>query len=208
MARMTSAAPRPVADRLLDDRIVMLSDEVTDETAHRVITELLALSADDPESDICLFVSSPGGSVLAGLAVYDVMQLLPNDVVTVAAGLAASMGQVLLCAGAAGKRFALPNAQVLMHEGSAGIGGSVADVEIQAANLVATLDRMRAIIARHTGRSLAEIADDVGRDRWFDATEARAYGFVDHVVESLDDVLPKRAVRRVGLAGEAPGSAA
>jgi ATP-dependent Clp protease protease subunit len=197
---MTTPAARTVADRLLEARIVMLSDEVSDESAHRMIAELLALSADDPDSDICLFINSPGGSVLAGLAVYDVMQLIPNDVVTVASGLAASMGQMLLCAGAAGKRFALPNAQVLMHEGSAGIGGAAADVAIQAANLVATLDRMRSIIARHTGRGLDEVARDVGRDRWFNAEEAREYGFVDAVVSSLDEVLPRRVVRRIGIA--------
>lgn len=196
---------RTVADRLSDARIVMLVDEVSDESAARVIAELLALSADDPESDICLLVNSPGGSVLAGLAIHDVMQLIPNDVVTLACGLAASMGQVLLCAGASGKRFALPNAQVLMHEGSAGIGGSASDVAIQAANLVATLDRMRRIIARHTGRPVEEIAADVGRDRWFDAEQAREYGFVDHVVTSLDEVLPRRVARRVGLAASAGG---
>lgn len=197
---MTITAARTVSDRLLDARIVMLADEVSDESAHRLVSELLALSADDPQSDICLFVNSPGGSVLAGLAVYDVMQLIPNDVVTVATGLAASMGQVLLCAGSAGKRFALPNAQVLMHEGSAGIGGSAADVAIQADNLVATVDRMRSIIARHTGRPIDEVTRDVGRDRWFDAEQARDYGFVDEVVASLDQVLPQRQIRRIGLA--------
>lgn len=205
---MTLAAARPLSDRLLDARILMLADEVSDESAHRLITELLALSADDPDSDICLFINSPGGSVLAGLAVYDVMQLIPNDVVTVATGLAASMGQVLLCAGAAGKRFALPNAQVLMHEGSAGIGGAAADVEIQAANLVATLDRMRSIIAHHTDKPIEQVVDDVGRDRWFDAEQALEYGFVDHIVHSLDEVLPRRVVRRVGLASGVQGSAA
>ena len=178
----------------------MLTDEVNDDSADAVIAQLLALSADDPESDICVFVNSPGGSVLAGLAIYDVMQLVPNDVVTVATGLAASMGQVILCAGAAGKRFALPNAQVLMHEGSAGIGGSASDIAIQAENLVATLDRMRAIIAHHTGRSIEQVTEDVGRDRWFDAEEAQDYGFVDHIVSSLDDVLLRRIVRRVGVA--------
>ncbi|MEZ5297526.1 MAG: ATP-dependent Clp protease proteolytic subunit [Ilumatobacteraceae bacterium] len=129
------------------------------------------------------------------------MQLIPNDVVTVATGLA-SMGQVLLCAGTAGKRFAPPNAQVLMHEGSAGIGGSAADVAIQADNLVATVDRMRSIIARHTGRPLDEVTGDVGRDRWFDAEQARDYGFVDEVVASLDQVLLQRQIRRIGLAGQ------
>ncbi|WP_040495804.1 ClpP family protease [Ilumatobacter nonamiensis] len=190
---------RPIGERLLDARIVMLTDEVTDATADSVIAQLLALSADDPESDICLFINSPGGSVLAGLAVYDVMQLVPNDVVTVAVGFAASMGQVLLCGGAAGKRFALSNAQVLMHEGSAGIGGSASDVEIQVANLAATLDRLRSIIARHTGRPIEQVVDDVGRDRWFDAEEALEYGFVDRIVESLDAILPRRVVRRVGV---------
>jgi ATP-dependent Clp protease protease subunit len=205
---MTLTASRSITDRLLDARIVMLADEVSDESAHRLVSELLALSADDPDSDICLFINSPGGSVLAGLAVYDVMQLIPNDVVTVASGLAASMGQVLLCAGAPGKRFALPNAQVLMHEGSAGIGGVAADVAIQAENLVATLDRMRAIIARHTGTTMEQIIADVGRDRWFDAEQAREYGFVDQVVASLDQVLPRRTVRRIGLAGRDVGGAA
>ncbi len=190
-----------LAERLLDRRIVVLGDEVSDELANRVVSQLLVLSADDPESDICLFVNSPGGSVLAGLAIYDVMQLVPNDVATVAIGLAASMGQVLLCGGAPGKRFALPNAQILMHEGSAGLGGSASDVEIQAANLVATLQRMRSIIARHTQRSLDEVIRDVGRDRWFDAAEAKEYGFVDHVVSSLDDILPAMRQRGVGLAG-------
>ena len=198
---MTVSPTRSVSDRLLDARIMMLADEVSDESAHRLVSELIALSADDPASDICLFINSPGGSVLAGLAVYDVMQLIPNHVVTIASGLAASMGQVLLCAGAPGKRFALPNAQVLMHEGSAGIGGSASDVAIQADNLVATLDRMRSIIARHTGRPLEQVVDDVGRDRWFDAEQAREYGFVDEVVTSLDQVLPQRVVRRIGLAG-------
>lgn len=196
---MSVNATRTVADRLLDARIVMLSDEVSDTSADRVIAELLALSADDQQSDICMFINSPGGSVLAGLAIYDVMQLIPNDVVTVAAGFAASMGQMILCAGAPGKRFALPNAQVLMHEGSAGIGGSAADVAIQAANLVATLDRMRAIIARHTGRPLEQVIADVGRDRWFDAEAAREYGFVDHVVTSLDEVRPVARSRPLGL---------
>ena len=200
---MPTITSRPIGDRLLDARIVMLTDEVNEASADTVIAQLLALSADDPESDICLFVNSPGGSVLAGLAVCDIMQLIPNDVVTVATGLAASMGQVLLCAGTAGKRFALPNAQILMHEGSAGIGGSASDIAIQASNLVATVERMRTIIARHTGRSPEQIADDVRRDRWFDADEARDYGFVDHIVTSLDEVLPTRMVRRIGLAAGA-----
>ncbi len=177
----------------------MLGEAVDDESANRVVAQLLVLSADDPESDICLYINSPGGSVLAGLAVYDTMQLIPNDVATVAVGFAASMGQILLCAGAPGKRYALPNAQVVMHEGSAGLGGSAADVEIQAANLMSTLDRMRGIIAHHTGHTLEQVVDDVGRDRWFDAGEARDYGFVDHIVSSLDEIVPARPTRRIGM---------
>jgi len=115
---------------------------------------------------------------------------------------------VLLCAGTPGKRFALPHAQVLMHEGSAGIGGAAADVEIQAANLVATLDRMRSIIARHTDTPIEQVVVDVGRDRWFDAEQARDYGFVDHIVQSLDEVLPRRLVRRVGLTSGTNGAVA
>ncbi|MEL6891532.1 MAG: ATP-dependent Clp protease proteolytic subunit, partial [Actinomycetota bacterium] len=154
---MLTSIDHRLAERLLDQRIVVLGEEVTDELANRVVSQLLVLSADDPDSDISIFVNSPGGSVVAGLAIYDVMQLVPNDVATVAVGLAASMGQVILCGGADGKRHALPHAQILMHEGSAGLGGTAADVEIQAANLITTLDRMRAIIAHHTGRPLDEV---------------------------------------------------
>lgn len=197
---MTAATLSPtLTDRLMDQRILFLGEEVNEDSANRLVAQLLLLSAADPLSDITLYINSPGGSVMAGLGVYDTMQLIPNDVATVAVGFAASMGQILLCGGAAGKRFALPNAQVLMHEGSAGIGGWAADVEIQAANLVRTLDRLRRIIARHTGRPLDEVEHDVGRDRWFDAEEARDYGFVDHVVGSLDDVRPMIAARRIGL---------
>ena len=195
----TSTQPATVFDRLMDQRILLLGEAVDDDSANRLVAQLLVLSADDPESDICLYINSPGGSVMAGLAVYDTMQLVPNDVATVAVGFAASMGQILLCAGAPGKRYALPSAQVVMHEGSAGLGGSAADVQIQADNLQATLDRMRGIIARHTGHSMDEVVRDVGRDRWFDAEQARAYGFVDHVVTTLDEIVPARRVRRIGL---------
>jgi ATP-dependent Clp protease protease subunit len=200
---MTTLTDERLTERLMDRRIVVLGDEVSDESASRVVSQLLVLAADDPDSDICLFVNSPGGSVLAGLAIYDIMQLIPNDVATVAVGLAASMGQVLLCGGTAGKRVALPNAQVLMHEGSAGLGGAAADVEIQAAHLRSTLDRMRSIIARHTGRELDQVIIDVGRDRWFDAEEAREYGFVDRVVSSLEEIQPAVRSRTIGLAAVA-----
>lgn len=196
---MTSSLIDRAYERLLERRIVVLGDEVDDESAGRVVSQLLVLSADDPAADISLHINSPGGSVLAGLGVYDVIQLIPNDVRTVAVGLAASMAQVLLCAGAPGKRYALANAHVLMHEGSAGLGGAAADVEIQAAHLVATLDRMRSIVARHTGQPIRRIAEDMGRDRWFDAPAALEYGFVDHVVTSIDQICPPVRSRAVGL---------
>lgn len=188
-------------DRLMDQRILVLGESVDEESGNRLVAQLLVLSADDPQSDICLFINSPGGSVMDGLAVYDTMQLIPNDVATVAVGFAASMGQILLCAGTAGKRYALPSAQVVMHEGSAGLGGSAADVEIQAANLAATLDRMRGIIAHHTGHTLDEVIRDVGRDRWFDADQAKDYGFVDHIVTDLDEIMPSPRPRRIGMRG-------
>jgi len=196
---MATLTDERLTERLMDRRILVLGEEVTDESAGRLVSQLLLLSAEDPASDISLYINSPGGSVLAGLAVYDVMQLVPNDVVTVAVGLAASMGQVLLCAGAPGKRYALPNAQVLMHEGSAGLGGAAADVAIQAAHLRDTVERMRRIIALHTGNPIEAVIADVGRDRWFDAEAARAYGFVDHVVTSLDEVRPVARSRPLGL---------
>ncbi len=188
-----------VIDRLMDQRILLLGEEVAEHSANRLVAQLLVLCADDPRSDICLYINSPGGTVLDGLAVYDTMQLIPNDVATVAVGLAASMGQVLLCAGAPGKRFVLPNAQVMMHEGAAGLAGAAADVAIQAANLQRTEQRVRQIIARHTGRGVDEIGDDIGRDRWFDAQQSVAYGFADHVVTALDEIRPALATRRVGL---------
>lgn len=195
----TATPPVPVLDRLADRRILLLGEAVDDDSANRLVAQLLVLSLDDPTSDICLYINSPGGSVMAGLAIYDTMQLIPNDVATVAVGFAASMGQILLCAGTPGKRYALPSAQVVMHEGSAGLGGAAADVEIQADNLRATLARMRGIIARHTGHTLDQVVRDVGRDRWFDAEQAREYGFVDHVVTSLDEIVPARPTRRIGL---------
>ena len=159
----------------------MLGTEVDDRIANRLCAELLLLSAEDPRRDISLYINSPGGSVSAGLAIYDTMRLIPNDVSTLAMGLAASMGQFLLCAGAAGKRFSLPHAQILMHQGSAGFGGTAADLEIYAGQL------------ERTGRTVPGVVQDSLRDRWFDAEEARAYGFIDHIVESGSDVRPAMA---------------
>ncbi|MFT4165949.1 MAG: ATP-dependent Clp protease proteolytic subunit [Microlunatus sp.] len=177
--------------RLLHQRIVVLGAEVDDPIANRICAQLLLLSAEDPRSDISLYINSPGGSVSAGLAIMDTMRLIPNDVSTLAMGLAASMGQFLLSAGTPGKRYALPHARVLLHQGSAGIGGTAVDIEIQAENLEHTRDVLLGLIAEHTGQPLDRVTQDSLRDRWFTAEEAKAYGLVDHVVTTLDDIRPE-----------------
>jgi ATP-dependent Clp protease protease subunit len=174
-----------LGDRLLGQRIIVLGQEVNDEIANRICSELLLLTADDSRRDISLYINSPGGSVSAGMAIYDVMQYVPNDVVTVAMGLAASMGQFLLCAGAPGKRYALPHARIVMHQPLGGIGGTAADIAIQAEQMRYTKKLMAERIATHTGQPLERIEQDSDRDRWFTAEEAKEYGFVDHVVASL-----------------------
>jgi ATP-dependent Clp protease protease subunit len=188
-----------LAAQLLAQRIVLLGTQVDDVSANRVCAQLLLLSAEDPRTDISLYVNSPGGSVTAGLAVYDTMRLIPNDVSTLAMGFAASMGQFLLTVGAAGKRFALPNARIMMHQPSAGIGGTAADIEIQAENLQFTKKAIERITAEHTGQSVETIARDGDRDRWFTAEQAKEYGIVDRVVESVADIRPATSRRRMGL---------
>ena len=202
----TAYADAPIAStlddqliaRLLYHRIIVLGTEVNDAVANRLCAELLLLSAEDSRSDISLYINSPGGSVSAGLAIYDTMRLIPNDVSTLAMGLAGSMGQFLLCAGTPGKRFSLPHAQVLMHQGSAGFGGTAADVEIYAEQLEKTGAMMIKLIAQHTGQPVETVERDSLRDRWFTAAEARDYGIVDHIVERLDDVRPA-VTRMAGL---------
>ena len=179
-----------LATRLLYQRIIVLGADVDDRIANRLCAELLLLSAEDPRADISLYINSPGGSVSAGMAIYDTMQLIPNDVRTLAMGLAGSMGQFLLCAGAAGKRFSLPHAQVLMHQGSAGFGGTAADVEIYAQQLDRLGKMLTRLVSKHTGQPEDRVAADSLRDRWFTAEEARDYGIIDHIVERLDDVRP------------------
>ncbi len=188
-----------LAAQLLTQRIVLLGTQVDDVSANRVCAQMLLLSAEDPRTDICLYINSPGGSVTAGLAIYDTMQLIPNDVSTLAMGFAASMGQFLLTVGAKGKRFALPNARIMMHQPSAGIGGTAADIQIQAENLEFTKKAVERITAKHTGQSEETISRDGDRDRWFTAEQAKEYGMVDRVVESLDDVRPAGSRRRAGL---------
>ncbi len=187
-----------LATRLLHQRIIVLGAEVDDPVANRLCAQLLLLSAEDPRSDISLYINSPGGSVSAGLAIYDTMRLIPNDVSTLAMGFAASMGQFLLSAGTPGKRFSLPHAQILMHQGSAGFGGTAADVEIYAAQLERVGATMLHLIAEHTGQSVETIEADSRRDRWFDAEEARAYGLVDHILDRVDDIRPAIS-KRIGL---------
>ena len=198
-AAMTGPLDDQLIARLLYQRIIVLGTEVDDRVANRLCAQLLLLSAEDPRSDISLYINSPGGSVSAGLAIYDTMRLIPNDVSTLAMGLAGSMAQFLLCAGAAGKRFSLPHAQVLMHQGSAGFGGTAADVEIYAEQLEKTGAMMIKLIAEHTGQPVQTVERDSLRDRWFSAEEARDYGIIDHIVERLDDVRPAVSARMAGL---------
>jgi ATP-dependent Clp protease protease subunit len=176
-----------VFERLLRERIIFLGTQVEDQMANQICAQLLLLDAEDSR-DISIYINSPGGSVTAGLAIYDTMQFLKSDVRTVALGLAASMGQFLLCAGTKGKRFALPHARILMHQPSGGIGGTASDIAIQAENMLWTKRTMQERIAFHTGQNVEQIERDSDRDRWFTADEARDYGFVDHVVTGVEQI--------------------
>jgi ATP-dependent Clp protease protease subunit len=170
-----------IYNRLLKERIIFLGSEVRDDNANAICAQLLLLAAEDPEKDIWLYINSPGGSVTAGMAIFDTMQWVPNDVATVAMGLAASMGQFLLSSGAPGKRYATPHARVMMHQPSGGIGGTASDIKIQAQQMLHIKNQMAELIAAHTGQPLEQIETDSDRDRWFTAEEAKEYGFVDHV---------------------------
>ncbi|HEU5356124.1 MAG TPA: ATP-dependent Clp protease proteolytic subunit [Actinocrinis sp.] len=170
-----------IFNRLLRNRIVFLGAPVDDDIANTLCAQLLLLNAEDPEKDIWFYINSPGGSVTAGLAIYDTMQLISNDVATVALGMAASMGQFLLTAGTRGKRFALPNAEILLHQGSAGLGGSASDIKIQAERLLRSKRRMIELTALHTGQPQAKIEKDSDRDHWFSAEDAKEYGLIDDI---------------------------
>jgi len=187
-----------ISHRLMAQRIVVLGAELDQDAGNRLCSQLLLLSAENPREDISFWISSPGGAVPAMLAIRDVMRLVPNDVSTVNLGMAYSAGQFLLSAGTRGKRYSLPHAKVLLHQGSAGIGGTAADIAIQADDLRHTRDTVLAAIAEDTGQDVATIEQDSRRDRWFTAEEAVGYGFVDHVVDSVDDVRPAPP-RRAGL---------
>ena len=172
-----------IYNRLLKERIIFLGSEVRDANANAICAQMLLLAAEDPGKDIWLYINSPGGSVTAGMAIFDTMQWVPNDVATVAMGMAASMGQFLLSAGSPGKRYATPHARVMMHQPSGGIGGTASDIKIQAEQMLHIKRQMAELIAQHTGQSVEQIEKDSDRDRWFTAEEARDYGFVDHVFE-------------------------
>jgi ATP-dependent Clp protease protease subunit len=177
-----------VFNRLLKERIIFMGTAVDDPMANAICGQLLLLAAEDPDRDIFLYINSPGGSVSAGMAIYDTMQFVSNDVATVGLGLAASMGQFLLCAGAKGKRYATPHARIMMHQPSGGIGGTAADIAIQAEQMLYVKKTMAERIAFHTGQTVEQIEADSDRDRWFSAAEAKEYGFIDHVVGAASDV--------------------
>jgi ATP-dependent Clp protease protease subunit len=177
-----------VYQRLLAQRIIFLGSEVRDENANAICAQMLLLAAEDPSRDIFLYINSPGGSVSAGMAIYDTMQFIEPDVGTVAMGLAASMGQFLLCAGTKGKRYALPHSRIMMHQPSGGMGGTASDIAIQAQQIIYIKQQMSELIARHSGQSVEQIIADADRDRWFSAQEALTYGLIDQVVGSSADV--------------------
>jgi ATP-dependent Clp protease, protease subunit len=182
-----------VYERLLQQRIIVLGQQVDDDIANRIAAQMLLLAAEDPVADIALYINSPGGSVTAGMAIFDTMEFIPCDVATYAMGLAASMGQFLLSAGTRGKRYALPHCQILMHQPSAGVGGTESDISIQAELFRRHKQEMAQLISAHTGQTVERIMTDFDRDRWFSAQEALEYGFVDHVISR---------------AGQLPGDAA
>ena len=171
-----------VYERLLRERIIFLGTQVDDDIANKLCAQIRLLSAEDPTRDISLYINSPGGSVTAGMAIFDTMQFAECDIATFGMGLAASMGQFLLSAGTKGKRYALPHARIMMHQPSAGIGGSASDIAIMAEQFKHTKREMAELIAQHTGQTVEQITADSDRDRWFTAKEALEYGFVDHVV--------------------------
>ena len=192
VAATPDGAVQPFGDqlfqRLLRHRIIFLGQQVDDDLANRICAELVLLAAEDPRRDIALYINSPGGSVSAGLAIYDIMQYVQNNVATYVMGMAASMAQVLLCAGTPGKRYALPHSQILMHQPSGGLGGTATDIRIQAEQMLYIKRTMAERIAFHTGQTIDQIELDFDRDRWFTADEAKDYGFVDHVVRSATEV--------------------
>jgi ATP-dependent Clp protease protease subunit len=181
-----------IFNRLLRERIIWLGSEVRDEIANAICAQMMLLAAEDPERDIYLYINSPGGSITAGMAIYDTMQYIRPDVATVAVGMAASMGQFLLSSGAKGKRFATPHARVLMHQPSGGIGGTATDIRINAEQILHIKRQLAGLIAEQTGKTVEQINRDSDRDRWFTAEEALEYGFIDKVVTHESVVRPSK----------------
>ena len=178
-----------IYQRLLQNRIIFLGSEVRDDNANAICAQMLLLNAQDPNADIWLYINSPGGSVDSGMAIYDTMQWISNDVATVGMGLAASMGQFLLTAGTKGKRYALPHARIMMHQPSGGIRGQASDIAIQAEQLIYVKRLMAERIAHHTGQTVDQIQLDSERDRWFTADQAKEYGIIDHVRAKRGEIL-------------------
>ncbi len=176
-----------IYSRLLKDRVIMLSDQITDDIASVVTSELLFLEADDPDKDISIYINSPGGSVTAGLAIYDTMNYIKPDVCTICIGLGASMGAFLLSSGAKGKRFALPNAEIMIHQPLGGFQGQASDIQIHAENIMKTKQKLNELLAKNTGQDLETIIRDTDRDNFMTAEEAREYGLIDKVISSREE---------------------
>ena len=207
-AQQAPSGMDPSADiyaRLLKNRIVFLGSELNDQVANFLTAQLLYLEAEDPETDIWLYINSPGGSVTAGMAIYDTMQLVAPDVGTICMGLGASMGQFLLCAGAQGKRFALPHARIMMHQPSAGMQGQATDIAIQAEQLKYIKGMLAELIAEHTGQTVDQINEDSDRDRWFTSEQAKEYGIIDHVVGRRQELVGDVAAEKKA-SGKSKGS--
>jgi ATP-dependent Clp protease protease subunit len=183
VAAATIADPgQDIFRMLLKDRIVVLGSDVNDAVANQLVAQLLFLEGEDPEKDIWLYINSPGGSITAGMAIYDTMQFVSPDVGTICMGLAASMGQFLLCAGAAGKRYSLPHSRIMMHQPLGGVQGQASDIAIQAEQMAYVKRLMAERIASHTGQPVEQVEEDSERDRWFTAEQAKTYGIIDHVI--------------------------
>ena len=195
-----------IYSRLLKERIIFLVGPVEDYMANLIVAQMLFLESENPEKDIYLYINSPGGSITAGMAIFDTMEFVPNDIVTVGIGMAASMGQLLLTAGAPGKRYITPNARVLLHQPHGGFGGTASDIQTQAQLILDMKARLASITAQRTGKSLDQINEDGDRDRWFNADEALAYGFVDHIRESATDVVGGGGTESGTLPGTTPAN--
>lgn len=187
-AQQASSLGDSVYNRLLKERIIWLGSEVRDENANIICAQMMLLAAEDPDKDIYLYINSPGGSVTAGMAIYDTMQYVQPDVVTVGMGMAASMGQFLLTAGAKGKRYITPHTRVLMHQPLGGAGGTATEIRINADLILKMKQELAEIIAENTGKRVEQIIEDSDRDNWFSAQEALEYGFVDHIIESQSSI--------------------